>query len=47
MRSGGIRKQGRKVTIPHHTGDLAERTLRAIPREAGEAGIDVQSFLKA
>jgi HicA toxin of bacterial toxin-antitoxin, len=35
---------GRKVTIPHHTGDLAEGTLRAILREAG---IDVQSFLKA
>ncbi|PYU02992.1 MAG: hypothetical protein DMG33_17695 [Acidobacteria bacterium] len=35
---------GRKVTIPHHTGDLAEGTLRAILREAG---IDAQSFLKA
>src|SRR5258708_26469437 len=35
---------GRKVTIPHHTGDLAEGTLRAILREAG---IEVQSFLKA
>ena len=35
---------GRKVTIPHHTGDLAEGTLRAILREPG---IDVQSFLKA
>ncbi len=35
---------GRKVTIPHHTGDLAEGTLRAILREAG---IEVGSFLKA
>ena len=35
---------GRKVTIPHHSGDMAEGTLRAILREAG---ISVESFLKA
>ncbi len=44
MRSGVIRKREDKVTIPHHTGDLAEGTLRAILREAG---IEVGSFLKA
>lgn len=37
-------QSGRKVTIPHHSGDMAEGTLRAILREAG---IDVVSFLKA
>ena len=35
---------GRKVTLPHHARDMAEGTLRAILREAG---IDVESFLKA
>ncbi|MGH9377700.1 MAG: type II toxin-antitoxin system HicA family toxin [Terriglobia bacterium] len=35
---------GRKVTLPHHTCDMAEGTLRAILREAG---IDVGKFLKA
>lgn len=35
---------GRKVTIPHHSGDMAEGTLRAILREAG---INVDAFLKA
>ncbi len=35
---------GRKVTIPHHSGDMAEGTLRAILREAG---VSVESFLKA
>ena len=35
---------GRKVTIPHHSKDLAEGTLRAVLREAG---IDVDDFLKA
>jgi predicted RNA binding protein YcfA (HicA-like mRNA interferase family) len=35
---------GRKVTIPHHSGDMAEGTLRAILREAG---IAVNSFLRA
>ncbi|HEV2416768.1 MAG TPA: type II toxin-antitoxin system HicA family toxin [Terriglobia bacterium] len=35
---------GRKVTLPHHPGDLAEGTLRAILREAG---IDVDDFLGA
>ncbi len=34
---------GRKVTLPHHTRDMAEGTLRAILREAG---IDVTEFLK-
>lgn len=37
-------QSGRKVTIPHHTGDMAEGTLRAILREAG---IEVASFLEA
>ena len=40
----GHSKTGRKVTIPHHTGDMAEGTLRAILREAG---IDIGSFLRA
>jgi predicted RNA binding protein YcfA (HicA-like mRNA interferase family) len=35
---------GRKVTIPHHAGDMAEGTLRAILREAG---IAVSDFLRA
>jgi predicted RNA binding protein YcfA (HicA-like mRNA interferase family) len=35
---------GRKITIPHHPGDIAEGTLRAILREAG---IDVGDFLKS
>src|ERR1700719_3007588 len=35
---------GRKVTLPHHSGDMAEGTLRAILREAG---INVSDFLKA
>lgn len=35
---------GRKVTLPHHSGDMAEGTLRAILREAG---ISVDDFLKA
>src|SRR5256885_2294740 len=35
---------GRKVTIPHHTGDMAEGTLRAILRQAE---INVALFLKA
>ena len=35
---------GRKVTLPHHTRDLAEGTLRAILREAGT---NVEGFLKA
>jgi len=37
-------KTRRKVTIPHHRGDLAEGTLRAILRQAG---IDVDSFIGA
>ena len=37
-------RTGRKVTIPHHSTDLAEGTLRAILREAG---IDVNDFLRA
>jgi len=35
---------GRKVTVPRHSGDMAEGTLRAILREAG---IDVEDFLTA
>lgn len=35
---------GRKVTIPHHSGDMAEGTLRAILREAG---VDREAFLRA
>ena len=34
---------GCKVTLPHHSGDFAEGTLRAVLREAG---IDVDDFLK-
>jgi len=37
-------RSGTKTTIPHHTGEMAEGTLRAILREAG---IDVKSFLAA
>jgi predicted RNA binding protein YcfA (HicA-like mRNA interferase family) len=35
---------GRKVTLPHHSRDMAEGTLRAILREAG---ISLDDFLKA
>lgn len=35
---------GRKTSIPHHTGDLPEGTLRAILREGG---IGVDEFLGA
>lgn len=35
---------GNKVTVPHHSKDMAEGTLRAILREAG---IDVEDFLGA
>jgi predicted RNA binding protein YcfA (HicA-like mRNA interferase family) len=35
---------GRKVTLPHHSRDMAEGTLRAILREAG---INLDDFLKA
>jgi predicted RNA binding protein YcfA (HicA-like mRNA interferase family) len=35
---------GRKVTLPHHPGDMKEGTLRAILREAQ---IDVDRFLEA
>ena len=34
---------GRKVTVPHHSKDMAEGTLRAILREAG---VEVQAFLE-
>ena len=37
-------ESGRKVTIPHHSTDIAEGTLRAILREAGSA---VKDFLQA
>jgi len=29
------RDTGRKVTLPHHPGDIPEGTLRAVLREAG------------
>jgi predicted RNA binding protein YcfA (HicA-like mRNA interferase family) len=35
---------GRKVTLPHHPGDMPEGTLRAVLREAG---IDPEDFLRA
>jgi predicted RNA binding protein YcfA (HicA-like mRNA interferase family) len=35
---------GRKLTLPHHSRDMAEGTLRAILREAD---IDLDEFLKA
>lgn len=35
---------GRRVTLPHHSRDMAEGTLRAILREAG---IDAEDFLGA
>ncbi len=35
---------GHKVTLPHHSRDFAEGTLRAVLRQAG---IDVEDFLKA
>jgi predicted RNA binding protein YcfA (HicA-like mRNA interferase family) len=35
---------GRKVTLPHHSRDMAEGTLRVILREAE---IDVEEFLGA
>lgn len=35
---------GRKVTLPHHPGDMKEGTLRAILREAA---IEVDAFLNA
>jgi predicted RNA binding protein YcfA (HicA-like mRNA interferase family) len=38
------KQTGRKVTLPHHSRDLAEATLRAVLREAG---IDVDDFLNA
>lgn len=37
-------KTGRKVSLPRHSKDIAEGTLRAILREAG---IDVEEFLSA
>ena len=35
---------GRKVTVPHHPGDMPQGTLRAILREAG---IAPEEFLSA
>ncbi len=35
---------GRKVTLPHHSGDMKEGTLRTILREAS---ITVEDFLQA
>jgi len=37
-------QSGRKVTLPHHPGDMKEGTLRAILRETG---IDLDAFLAA
>ena len=37
-------RTGRKVTLPHHPGDMKEGTLRAILREAE---IEVDAFLIA
>jgi len=37
-------QSGKKVTLPHHSGDMAEGTLRTILRQAE---IDVSAFLKA
>ena len=37
-------RTGHKVTLPHHSRDMAEGTLRAILRETG---IDVDAFLQA
>jgi predicted RNA binding protein YcfA (HicA-like mRNA interferase family) len=34
---------GRKVTLPHHSGDMREGTLRAILREAA---IETEDFLR-
>ena len=38
------KETGRKVTVPRHTKDMAEGTLRAILREAD---IDIDHFLNA
>ncbi len=35
---------GRRVTLPHHSTDMAEGTLRAVLREAD---IDIDDFLEA
>ncbi len=35
---------GRKITLPHHSRDMAEGTLRAILREAQ---INIEDFLNA
>ncbi len=35
---------GRRLTLPRHSRDMAEGTLRAILREAG---IDIDTFLEA
>jgi predicted RNA binding protein YcfA (HicA-like mRNA interferase family) len=37
-------RNGVKVTLPHHAGDMKEGTLRAVLREAG---VEVDAFLKA
>jgi predicted RNA binding protein YcfA (HicA-like mRNA interferase family) len=37
-------KTGRRVTLPHHPGDMKEGTLRAILREAA---VELDDFLKA
>jgi predicted RNA binding protein YcfA (HicA-like mRNA interferase family) len=35
---------GAKVSLPHHSGDMAEGTLRAVLKEAG---ISVEAFLES
>jgi len=37
------RESGRKVTVPHHPGEMPEGTLRAIIKQAG---IHVDDFLR-
>lgn len=37
------RDSGKRVTLPHHPGDMPEGTLRAILREAG---VSVDEFLR-
>jgi len=37
-------RTGQKVTLPHHSKDMAEGTLRAVLREAS---IDIEAFLNA
>ena len=43
-RQGPGSRTGRKVTIAHHPGDMAEGTLRAILREAGIETVPAEEF---